>query len=176
MDELEKVEKLRSRANVSYDEARDALRACDGDLLDAMVYLEKLGKVTDVPAGGVVNTTADTTGSYRSVPEQVIQSEKKADENAFSGSFGHFVKTVCTKLSVNFLKIEQDEKVLAKIPLWAVLLAFIIGHAFTLVAIVVSLFFGCRYSFCGQDNLDKVNEVMNKVNTAADNYSDHKSE
>ena len=115
MDELEKVEKLRSRANVTYDEARDALRACDGDLLDAMVYLEKLGKV-DAPRQSFVTTSADTSGSYQDVTARVTSSERKADANAFSGSFGHFVKTICQKLSDNFLRIEQDDKELLASP------------------------------------------------------------
>ena len=38
MEQLEKVEKLRERADVSYEEAKEALEACDWDLLDAMVY------------------------------------------------------------------------------------------------------------------------------------------
>ena len=41
MTEFEKVEKLRERANVSYEEAKEALLASEGDLLDAMIYLEK---------------------------------------------------------------------------------------------------------------------------------------
>ena len=41
MDNLEKVDKLRERANVSYEEAKAALEANGWDLLDAMVYLEK---------------------------------------------------------------------------------------------------------------------------------------
>ena len=45
MEQLEKVEKLRERADVSYEEAKEALEACDWDLLDAMVWLEKRGKV-----------------------------------------------------------------------------------------------------------------------------------
>jgi len=166
MDELEKVEKLRSRANVTYDEARDALRACDGDLLDAMVYLEKLGKV-DAPRQSVVTTSADTSGSYQDVTARVTSSERKADANAFSGSFGHFVKTICQKLSDNFLRIEQDDKELLTAPLWAVLIVFMITNAFMLVAIVVSLFFGCRYSICGKDDLSKVNEVMGRFSDAA---------
>lgn len=44
MEQLEKVEKLRERADVSYEEAKEALEACDWDLLDAMVWLEKEGK------------------------------------------------------------------------------------------------------------------------------------
>ena len=49
MDKLEKVEKLRERANVSYEDARTALEENGWDLLDAMVALEKSGK-TDAPA------------------------------------------------------------------------------------------------------------------------------
>ena len=35
MDEFEKVEKLRQRANVSYEEAKKALDEANGDVLDA---------------------------------------------------------------------------------------------------------------------------------------------
>ena len=44
MDKFEKVERLRANANVSYEEAAAALDACGGDLLDAMILLEKQGK------------------------------------------------------------------------------------------------------------------------------------
>ena len=45
MDKLEKVEKLREKTGVSYEDAKNALEACDYDLLDAIIYLEKLDKV-----------------------------------------------------------------------------------------------------------------------------------
>ena len=45
MDNFEKVEKLRQHANVSYEEAKEALERSDWDILDAMIYLEKTGKV-----------------------------------------------------------------------------------------------------------------------------------
>jgi len=38
---LEQVEQLRAHAAVSYEEARRALEACDGDLLDALILLER---------------------------------------------------------------------------------------------------------------------------------------
>ena len=56
MDEMEKIERLRARADVSPDEARNALKACDGDLLDAMVFLEKIGKAK-APTEAVVTTS-----------------------------------------------------------------------------------------------------------------------
>ena len=45
MEDFEKIEKLRERANVTYEEAKEALNAANGDLLDAMIYLERQGKV-----------------------------------------------------------------------------------------------------------------------------------
>ena len=47
MDHLEMVEKLRAKANVSYEEARDALEACDWDLLDALLMLESEGRLNE---------------------------------------------------------------------------------------------------------------------------------
>ncbi|MDR2615905.1 MAG: ubiquitin, partial [Oscillospiraceae bacterium] len=44
MATLEQVEKLRERANVSFEEAKAALDEADGDLLDALILLEKQGK------------------------------------------------------------------------------------------------------------------------------------
>ena len=43
MDHLEMVEKLAQKAGVSYEDAKMALEACGWDMLDALVYLEKLG-------------------------------------------------------------------------------------------------------------------------------------
>ena len=44
MDRLEKVELVREKCGVSYEEARDALEACGYDVLDAIVKLEREGK------------------------------------------------------------------------------------------------------------------------------------
>ena len=38
MDQLEKVEKIREKTGVSYEDAKDALEACNYDLLGAIVY------------------------------------------------------------------------------------------------------------------------------------------
>ena len=45
MDHLEMVEKLREKANVSYEEASAALEKCNWDLLDALLLLESEGKL-----------------------------------------------------------------------------------------------------------------------------------
>ncbi|MGM0379192.1 MAG: DUF4342 domain-containing protein [Bacillota bacterium] len=38
---VEKIDELRERKDVSYEEAKDALEHSDGDLLDAIIYLEE---------------------------------------------------------------------------------------------------------------------------------------
>ena len=39
MEDWKKVEELRVKANVSYEDARQAMEACNFDMLDAMSYL-----------------------------------------------------------------------------------------------------------------------------------------
>lgn len=47
MDQLEKVEKIREKTGVTYEEAKAALDAAGGDVLDALVYLESQGKIKE---------------------------------------------------------------------------------------------------------------------------------
>lgn len=42
---LEQIDELRKRANVSYEQAKDALEICNGDMLEALIYLEKQNKL-----------------------------------------------------------------------------------------------------------------------------------
>jgi len=64
MTTLEQVEKLCAMANITYEEAKTALDAANGDLLEAIIYLEKQGKVTAPTGGGYYNSgkTADPNG------------------------------------------------------------------------------------------------------------------
>ena len=47
---LEQAEKLREKADVTLEEAKAALEAADGDLLDALIWLERQGKPSPGPA------------------------------------------------------------------------------------------------------------------------------
>lgn len=42
---LESIEMIRERAQVTYEEARAALEQCNDDVLEALIYLEKRGKI-----------------------------------------------------------------------------------------------------------------------------------
>ena len=38
---LEKLDMIKERTGVSYGEAREALETCDGDVVDAIIYIEE---------------------------------------------------------------------------------------------------------------------------------------
>ena len=46
MSEFQMIEMLAEKENVSFEEARDTLRACSGDLIEAVVYLERKAKAS----------------------------------------------------------------------------------------------------------------------------------
>ena len=171
MDEFEKVEKLRQRANVTYEEAREALKESDGDLLDAMVYLEKQGKV-DAPKESTHSTEYEKQSQYKDVKETVSGQEKKEEKRSFGQKFKHFIQIVCKKLQENSLHIEHKDVEVVSLPLWAVLLVLLFTWHVVWILILVSLFFDCHYHLEGKDNMDSANDVMEKASAAAEHVKD----
>ena len=64
---LEQVELLRTKADVTYEEARQALEATNGDLLDAVVLLEIQGKVRPPKVGPARQEQPETETDRKSV-------------------------------------------------------------------------------------------------------------
>lgn len=166
MDEFEKVEKLRQRADVSYEEARDALRACEGDLLDAMVYLEKMGQAK-APEQPTFSTNAEEKQSYENVPEAVVRSQDTKSDPSFGEQLGHLLKTAFQKSVDNFLVISHRGEEKFRLPILVVVLLIFVFNFAAVVALIVSLFFDVKYQFTGKDDLSKVNRMMDEAGTKA---------
>ena len=162
MDELEKVEKLRERANVSYEEAKEALEKSNGDLLDAIVYLERQGKVK-APEQTTYSTEAASQPDYADVPAIVKESEQRTAEESLGTKFGRTLKKIGRYLSENHLKVEHGEKKVVEIPLWVALIAILLTWWFMLILIIISLFCDYRYSVVGNGKNEEVNKVMEKA-------------
>ncbi len=171
MDNFEKVEKLVEKAGVTYEEAKRALEKADGDLLDAMIILEKEGK-TEAPKQSSYSTQYEEQAQYVSVATQVEKDrksydkeeqrrERKAKFKAGIGRITHF-------LSSNFLIIHKNGELIARLPMWAVALIFIIAWHVALIAVIVSLFFGIGYTFRGEADMKVANDVMDKASSAAE--------
>lgn len=69
MVDFEQVQKLREYANISYEEAKKALEEANGDMLEAVISLEKQNRIKAPEAGGYYNSREEKTngnGGYKS--------------------------------------------------------------------------------------------------------------
>jgi NACalpha-BTF3-like transcription factor len=83
---LEKIDIIRERSGVSYTEAKEALEKSDGNVVDALIYLEN-------------NKKSSMENIYTSKDE-----------------FIEWLKDIIQKGNVNRIKIKKDEKLLVDIP------------------------------------------------------------
>ena len=131
MDNFEKVEKLRERANVSYEEAKAALEASNWDLLDAMIYLEKSGKTE---AAGTYSTSADN-GGYNM--DQAYTRDNTYNTNYTerkSGTFGEKVKALLKKSDENHFRVtKRDGSKLIEVPIWLAIIITLTLFEFVLI-------------------------------------------
>ena len=171
MDNFEKVEKLVNKAGVTYEEAKAALEQAGGDLLDAMIILEKGGK-TVPPEQSTYSTQYEEQAQYVSVATQVENDRKNYDKEEQRRErrekFRNGLQRLWDFLSKNFLVIKKNSELVARLPLWSVVIIFLLAWHISLIALVVSLFFGVTYSFKGEADLSAANNVMGKASSAAE--------
>ncbi len=169
MDQFEKVEKLRERANVSYEEAKEALAASNWDLLDAMVYLEKAGKAKG-PEKERYSTSYEDQSQYVSVKDKVNGQQEKTD--GFFHKLGKLGQIAWKKCKENSFCVCRKGEELLKVPMWALVLVLLCAWHVTVIALIVGLFFDCKYSFCGKSDMKGVNEAMEKAGEFAGKVKD----
>lgn len=104
---LEKIDIIRERTRVNYAEAKEALEKSDGNVLDAIIYIEKNQK-------NVLNNISDA-----------------------GNEFANAVRDIIKKGNVTRVKIKKDDKILLDIPVNAGVVGGAIGIVYlpALVAI-----------------------------------------
>lgn len=158
MDQINKVEKLRQKANISYEEAKAALERSNWDLLDALVDLESQGKLEQ-----------EQKEHFTTRPEPQPQAEQGQD---FRGSFTKFfayIAELINKANVIQMDVTKRGKVVLSMPLTVLLLLLVFLFWWVLPAMTIGLFLGFRYSFRGHKVTDNVNKAMDKAAQAAEN-------
>jgi len=165
MTELEKVEKLREKSNVTFAEAKEALDASGGDILDALIYLEAHGKAT-IPAGGGFYSGADIPVAlgYAQSAGDTAGSSTKGSGESFSDlmkRLGAFCLKMFNKGLNNHMVATKGDQHLFSCPVLVVILLLICFFWVTLPLFVISLFLGFNYRFSGEDlGRESVNAVM----------------
>ncbi|MGI1658332.1 MAG: ubiquitin [Desulfitobacterium sp.] len=175
MTPLEKVEKLCSMGNLTYEEAKAALEASNGDLLDAIIYLEKQGKIHAPSGGGYYSSEKTVDASIIPYPEK---DRKKAHyhsnkENPFI-TFTKQAWDFCVKLvrkgNANTFEVLKKEEVKGSFPVTVLILLLIFAFWVTIPLLVIGLFFGLRYRFVGSDfEKTTINDAMDSAADAAEN-------
>ena len=166
MDKFEKVEKLRERAHVSYEEAQKALEENDWDLLDAMVALEKNGK-TDSPKQQKYSTSYDQQQEYISVKTKVEEQQK--DKPRLGRSIGEIMQKFFRICRENWFCVKRNDDLMLRIPLFAAVIILFFTWRIAIPVMLVAMLFNFRYSVEGKHELKEVNAFMNSAGEAAQN-------
>ncbi|HFD2044791.1 DUF4342 domain-containing protein [Clostridium perfringens] len=90
---LEKVDQVIERTYATYAEAKEALEACDGDVVNALIYIEKKRE------------------EESKVEEKVMEEKAESFED-----IKKFLKDLIDKGNVSRIRILKDEKVLTDMP------------------------------------------------------------
>lgn len=157
MDHFEMVEKLREKANVSYEEAKAALEAADWNLLDALVLLENQGKVT---GGTDYSTRSESSNDWH-------RDHHRHSETA--GRVGRQIASGINRMGRYFVAFTRKGETMFELPLLVLLLLVIFGFWITIPLLIVGLFFGFKYTLKGAAGVEAVNRVMDKASEVADN-------
>ncbi len=94
-----------------------------------------------------------------------IMNETRERKNTFWQGVGNIIK----KSLENYIVVSHEGVTKFKVSIFTFVLLFLLLHGAILVAMVVSLFFGVKYSFAGKDDLSRANRVME---TAGDRASE----
>lgn len=165
MDQFEKVEKLKERANVTYEEAKSALEACGWDILEAMIYLEKMGKVSRPP-----QTSYSTGPQQEQGQQESAQTKEKESFGEMLGRFGRWCARWINKGNVNSFCVEKNGSELLRVPVTLLIVLLIFTFWIIVPLMIIGLFFDMRYHFQGPDvkSMD-INRAMDTVADAAEN-------
>ncbi len=148
MEEFEKVEQLVKVTGVSFEDAKNAIRACDGNIVDAMVYLEKLGKINK-------NNTESRSMSAEEKCRKAFEDVKKP-----AGKFVDY-------MTKNKLSIKKGDDEVVKVPVGAAAILGCMAASVAVPAAFISMMCGYEYSLSGETGVEGTNKVMGKVGDVA---------
>lgn len=140
---LEKIDLLRERANVSYQDAKEALEQCNNDLVEALVYLEKEMKLR---------------------PEKKVHCESK---------FVASMKDVLRKGNQTKFIIKKDSENIVNLSVTAAIIIGIVATPVVVIGLPVALLTKHKIKIEKNNGEDlPINKVLDKVSTAVNDMTD----
>ncbi len=158
---LEKVDQVKERTGVSYKLAKEALEHSDGDVVEAIIYLESSSEFKTCTDSG---------------------------ENQFSAlgqDVSNFFKDIIHKGNVTRITIDKEEKRILDLPVTAGAIGAVFFAPMVVISIVAAFATGCEMSIHKEDGdvvnikdvtLDKLDAVKDALNNCSDSQKDKPSE
>jgi len=168
---LEQVEKLREKANISYEEAQAALEKTNGDILEAIINLEKERRIPRPEGGGYYSS--EKRGAEYKGEEKPGGKPKKDDGVSLGELVGNFfcwIGKILNKGNRNTFDVKRKGADVISIPVTVLAVLLLFTFWITVPLIIVGLFFGYRYMFTGPDlGKENVNRTLDSMAQAAEN-------
>ncbi|XZL75573.1 ubiquitin [Clostridium perfringens] len=166
MEKLKLVDKLKNKANISYEEAKDALEKSNWDMLEAMLYLEAYGKVKK-PSISIFYTN-ESKESYNENGEVVNLKEDTNEnnfenKNSFEGVFEAICKAIDTCNNI-FIEIIRNSRVILKIPFTVLIVLLFFAFWIVIPLMIIGLFFNMEFLVSSKKiDVDKINKVFKET-------------
>lgn len=164
---LELVERLREKADVSYAQAKQALEYSQGNLLDALIYLEEQGAIPR-PQQGYYSTQGPAAPAE---PEQqlAVQRRPRGGPGRTRRPIRRLFTALRRALVENELEVWRRQEPVTAVPVLILIILLVFAFWVTIPLLILGLFFGFRYRFSGPDlEREAINSVMEKMATTAD--------
>jgi hypothetical protein len=171
---LQQVEELRKYANITFNEAKEALEETNGDILEAIINLEKNGRIKPPKNEGYYCSKDSYEDSHNDSNIDNIQPEFYDDSTTsfyeILNKVISFIKKLFAKGNRNNFEVIKDGKRIMSIPVTILVVLVVFTFWITIPTMIIGLFLGYKYAFNGPElGKEKVNRAMDSVSNAAEN-------
>ncbi len=167
MERLAMVEKIAERANIGIEEAREVLERNNWDMLDAMVELEREGRIY----GGAQASTQKEEPEYMTVVPTVSgKEEERARRAQRRAKIKEKLKNAFRVAMDNKFVVNNKDSEVLRVPVIVLAVCALINIVITAVILIAGMAFGLRYSVEGKElGTQKVNDGMTKASEYTQN-------
>lgn len=160
---IEKIEELRKRTSLGYEDAKKVLEKHKGDVVEALIELEKSKQLNN--GGQYTYTYTNNNGNGNCC--------KHTSEHAAK------LKTLCIKGNQSKFIVTKKGETIVKVPVNYLIVSIILGFHLALLSLILILVTGCKMSIqkCGgtiMDVDDVIIDMAEKVKNNAENYINNK--
>lgn len=155
MINLSLIDKLQKQANVSFEDAREALEMTEWDVLDAYIWLQARGKIDSLPMESESETN-EKKEEEKNMESNHNTVNTAAQEEEDLGFFGNLMRM----LRQNRLVARASRGRVWSISLLGMVFVLLFFRKFFFVAFLISLLLQVKYSIEGPDAKKKANTVQ----------------